>query len=93
MSEAATARAVQIPGVCRICGCSEFQPCILEATGETCAWADETRTICDFCADLGHAMHAALDQGMESEDAEEPRVVLATEGECDRFIREFRGAH
>ncbi len=48
---------------CIICGCSEFEPCIDGATGETCAWlpgfvdynktgADrEASGLCTFCAE------------------------------------------
>jgi hypothetical protein len=42
---------IQAFGVCRICGCTE-EDCRLciEATGEPCSWADDTRTICSRCA-------------------------------------------
>lgn len=32
---------------CRICGCTDFTPCIDEDTGEPCAWAAED--LCTFC--------------------------------------------
>ncbi len=31
---------------CRVCGCTEFEPCISDG-GETCAWIEED--LCDFC--------------------------------------------
>jgi hypothetical protein len=77
-----------IPGVCCICGCSEFQPCISEG-GDVCAWANRERTLCTFCAELNRDMHAALDEGLRDDEA--PLIVGATEAECDRYIRETRG--
>lgn len=37
-------------GVCRICGCTEEDPCYNPAYG-CCWWADETRTLCSHCAE------------------------------------------
>lgn len=37
-------------GVCRICGCTEHDPCFNPHHG-FCWWADATRTICSHCAD------------------------------------------
>lgn len=37
-------------GVCRICGCTEDDPCYNPIHGY-CWWADSTRTICSHCAD------------------------------------------
>jgi hypothetical protein len=79
-----------IPGICRICGCSEFEPCI-SAGGETCAWANAEHTLCDFCDELSEDMHQALDEGLG--DDEGPLVIPATEAECHRYIREMRGLH
>jgi hypothetical protein len=33
-------------GVCRFCGCTEITPCVALLTGECCAWADRTLTLC-----------------------------------------------
>jgi hypothetical protein len=76
-----------IPGVCRICGCSEFEPCI-SAGGEPCAWANAEHTLCDFCDELAQDMHGALEEDLR--DDEQPLIVGATEAECDRYIRETR---
>lgn len=37
-------------GVCRICGCTDDNPCNNPEVGN-CWWADETHTICSHCAD------------------------------------------
>lgn len=37
-------------GVCRICGCTDNNPCNNPEVGN-CWWADETHTICSHCAD------------------------------------------
>lgn len=37
-------------GVCRVCGCTEDDPCHNPNVGN-CWWADETQTICSHCAD------------------------------------------
>ena len=31
---------------CRVCGCTDFEPCV-SAGGETCAWIEDN--LCDFC--------------------------------------------
>jgi len=41
-------------GVCRKCGCTESTPCLVG--GESCAWADATKTLCTGCAPGGE-MH------------------------------------
>ncbi len=38
--------ASQKPGKCRICGCTEKNPCITE-TDKPCGWANDTRTLCN----------------------------------------------
>ncbi len=40
-----------IPGVCRICGCTEDNPCEHPDHG-TCWWVDDDCTLCSHCADL-----------------------------------------
>jgi hypothetical protein len=82
-----SAAAIAQPGVCRICECTEFTPCIIEATGETCAWADESRTLCNFCADMQRDMRDAFDQGYDRADGDEPLVQLATEADLDELLR------
>ena len=61
---------------CRVCGCTELEPCIVEATGETCAWIEED--LCDFCE--------------TAESDAEPLVELFSEGDLDRFIAVRRRA-
>lgn len=33
-------------GVCRVCGCTELNPCVMEG-GLTCVWVDAEHTLCD----------------------------------------------
>lgn len=40
---------IAIPGTCRVCSCTEDNACVDEHTGEACAWADSTHTICTAC--------------------------------------------
>lgn len=62
--------------MCRVCGCTEDQPCVT-AGGETCAWiADD---LCDFC-------------DIEASDRDLPLVELCTEGDLNRVIAERRRA-
>lgn len=37
------------PGICRICGCTENNPCFHPDLG-TCWWADDEHTLCSHCA-------------------------------------------
>lgn len=41
---------VSIPGRCRICGCTDFSPCVLEYEDEDhqlpCGWLDFDHTLC-----------------------------------------------
>jgi len=37
-------------GMCEVCGCTDDDPCVDEATGETCCWAGPD--LCSFCAHL-----------------------------------------
>ncbi|HEY1599689.1 MAG TPA: hypothetical protein VGG64_08815 [Pirellulales bacterium] len=36
--------------VCRVCGCSHWDPCIDSETEESCAWAPPAFDICTVCA-------------------------------------------
>lgn len=40
-----------IPGICRVCGCSDYNPCRNPHYGN-CSWVDEEHTLCSHCADL-----------------------------------------
>lgn len=44
-----------LAGVCRFCGCSEFDPC---PTG--CAWRERSRTVCTECTEPEKAERQAL---------------------------------
>lgn len=35
-----------VPGVCRYCGCTEANACML-CTGDPCSWYDKDRTACN----------------------------------------------
>lgn len=41
-----------VPGVCRICGCTDNDPCFHPDYG-MCWWADNEHTICSHCAEEG----------------------------------------
>lgn len=45
------ARTGRIPGICRVCGCTELdcRQCV-EKTGKPCHWVDATQTLCSACA-------------------------------------------
>lgn len=38
-----------VPGVCRVCGCTEDDPCFNPKEGN-CWWADDSETLCSHCA-------------------------------------------
>ncbi len=38
-----------VPGVCRICGCTEENPCF-HPEHDNCSWVDDTFTLCSHCA-------------------------------------------
>ncbi len=54
------ANAIATPDICRVCGCTENDPCFHPDHG-TCWWDDEEHTICSHCADP----HIADDPGTE----------------------------
>lgn len=41
--------AEPIPGVCRVCGCTEDNPCYHPEHGN-CSWVDDDYTLCSHCA-------------------------------------------
>jgi len=47
---AAKKPAAPKPGICSECGCTEPNACVDKNTGETCSWADDSQTLCSFCA-------------------------------------------
>ncbi len=48
--KAARKSIVDRPGVCRVCGCTERNPCVIQVIGgigtEICSWFDAQRTLC-----------------------------------------------
>lgn len=66
---------------CAVCGCSEFNPCIDEETGEACGWQEPG--LCTFCYFEQHY------SGPEPDD-DAPLVELVTDAEANRFLRERR---
>lgn len=84
---------------CRVCGCSEFDPCVDEETGETCHWAEvdpnpqnfqALRPLCSFCKELQQAIQLSVDEGYNGPDGDEPLVQLATDGDLNEMIRRHR---
>jgi hypothetical protein len=59
MTEPAPAPAMPVPGVCRVCGCTELdcRQCI-ERTGAPCSWVDAARTLCTACIGIGGVFSA-----------------------------------
>lgn len=54
-------------GVCRVCGCTQHDPCFNPDHGY-CGWADSSHTLCDFCAnpdlrDSEHTIHCVNTKG------------------------------
>ena len=87
------------PMECRVCGCTEFDPCVDEETGETCGWVlpvanpenfQEARPICSFCYELQEMVRDADGQRVPFADEDEPLVQLATEADLNQIIRERR---
>lgn len=46
----------ELRGVCEACGCTETEPCVIEASDDPtgvddtfCGWTDYTRTLCTGC--------------------------------------------
>lgn len=47
--------AKRTPGVCRVCGCVNNDPCYNPDYG-CCWWADEKMTLCSHCAEKSIAL-------------------------------------
>ena len=82
---------------CRICGCTDDDPCV-NSLGHACGWADDD--LCTFCAlEEGLPFHVGhLYPGVEVDAfgrGRAPLVELFSEVEATRFIdrsRRERGA-
>ncbi len=46
MNDFLLARAGLVPGICRVCACTEEHGC-----PEGCSWADGSQTLCSICAE------------------------------------------
>lgn len=77
-------------GECRVCGCTDNEPCIDGATGYTCCWVNREQNLCDFCADLEGEALAAFQRGYRERSEDEPLIVPATEYQAQRYIDELR---
>lgn len=51
------AAAADVRGMCRQCGCTDFDPC-----GFGCAWTNRTQTVCTECEDIEKAEAHFLEQ-------------------------------
>lgn len=56
-------------GVCKICGCTENDPCYHPDYG-TCWWVDDTHELCSHCADPEIAEDPATVHCINSSDAQ-----------------------
>ena len=91
MATAAQASTRSQPGVCLECGCTEFDPCIDMATGETCGWANRSRTYCSFCADMLMLGDDDIDPDVIDDVTEgDNNIQIYSEADCDRYLRERR---
>lgn len=71
--------------ICIGCDCSEFDPCIDEL-GETCAWVfHPDGPLCSFCAEVAAGVRDADD--IEEALDDQPLVQLASDAQCDAFLR------
>lgn len=41
----------EAPQLCRICGCSDLDPCQVGSAGFTCSWVPNDSTLCTTCVD------------------------------------------
>lgn len=74
--------------VCVGCGCTEFTPCVDEATGEACAWmADADMDICSFCAAIAMSMAEADEADVAAQSS---RVEVYSPHEAQQFIESRR---
>ncbi|MDR1981351.1 MAG: hypothetical protein LBQ39_07020 [Tannerellaceae bacterium] len=55
------AEGVPNPGVCRVCGCTEYDPCYHPDYG-SCWWNNEEETLCSHCADEAIANDPATER-------------------------------
>lgn len=55
---------------CRVCGCSEDDPCT-NVYGDTCSWADGEYDLCSTCHEFLEALVSAIkDRGISRRDIE-----------------------
>ena len=54
-------------GVCKICGCTDNNPCYNPEYG-TCWWVDDTHELCSHCADSEIANHPATEHCINSQE-------------------------
>ncbi len=59
-----------IQGICKVCGCTEDNPCFNPKHGY-CSWTDETMTLCSHCAN--------------KEIAEDPETIHCVNDDADVF--------
>src|SRR5688500_16373714 len=73
------------PGVCRFCGCSEFDPCLSSVKTDAgaipigCAWTDATRKVCTECSPAAKAEALVLEEqaSAKGKPITRSRAVLA----------------
>lgn len=52
--------AEPVPGVCRVCGCTDDNACFHPKHG-SCHWVDDDHTLCSHCADVGEGGYGIRD--------------------------------
>ena len=66
---------------CRICGCTDTEPCLDLDLGITCGWAEDG--LCTFCFAAMQSDEAFVQSGGELS----PRVEIYSEAEADAYLR------
>ena len=54
------------PGICRVCGCTEFSPCVLVSKETTCGWLDSEHTLCSNPECVGQILAMNPEAGLRA---------------------------
>jgi hypothetical protein len=54
-------RATEVtPKMCRVCGCSDLDPCVHPDFGDPCAWTPDRESLCSVCGAFAWMMVPAI---------------------------------
>ena len=81
-----------MPDACRVCGCTEENPCVHPLFPRGCQWIEAD--LCSACAAIALGLRelGLLNPVDGCELPEEPAIVIATEQEAELLIRKMRAA-